>query len=350
MEIADMTFNNAEKLDMAKSWFYGLRPFFKYGVPFNPERDIAPQTGKVILITGGASGIGAAFTAHIARHSPAQVWIADLRPEAAEKAISAISAECPDVGLHFLQLDLGDAESVNRAAREFLSRTDRLDLLVNNAGIIPAKGWTTKDGYEAMFGVNFVGHARLTDLLLPRLLETAATPGADVRVVSVASGGHGVHPRPDGVLLGGDGALLREPTCGGVTTMQRYAQSKLAVMLWVRRLARECPALTVVSAHPGTVATGIANEMSGGKPIKLPQFVIRITGTKTPETGAYNQLWCATAPRGQVVSGKYYCPVGLPGHEFGIAQDRTKADDLEERLWAWLHKELKGENLVKLDG
>ncbi|TLD30467.1 hypothetical protein PspLS_01886 [Pyricularia sp. CBS 133598] len=344
------TFTTAEKMDMAKSWFYGLRPFFKYGLAFDPVRDIPPQTDKVVLITGGASGIGAAFVAEIARHSPAQVWVADLRPEAAEQVVSAVSAECPDVQVHFLQIDLGDAASVERAVGDFLSRTDRLDILVNNAGIIPAKGWITKDGYEAMFGVNFMGHARLTDLLLPRMLETSAIPGADVRVVSVSSGGHGVHPRPDGVRLSSDGALLREPTCGGMSVIQRYAQSKLAVILWMRRLASEYPAITFVSAHPGTVATSIANELSGGGPFNPPQFIVKLTGTKTPETGCYNQLWCATAPRDQVVSGKYYCPVGLPDQEFGIAQDRIKGDELEERLWVWLQKELKAEELVKVDG
>ncbi|TLD04708.1 uncharacterized protein PgNI_09274 [Pyricularia grisea] len=345
----DTPFTTVEKVDMAKAWIYGIRPFFKYGKSFNPARDIPPQTGRVILITGGASGIGAAFVAEIARHSPAQVWIADLRPEAAEKVISAVSAECPDVQVHFLQLDLGDAESVKRAADEFLSRTDRLDVLVNNAGILPAKGWTTKDGYEAMFGVMFIGHARLTELLMPRMLETAAMPGTDVRVVSVSSGGHGVHPRPDGVRMADDGALLKEPTCGGMSSMQRYAQSKLAVLLWVRRMAREYPAITIVSAHPGTVATSIADELSGGS-LKPPPFIVKLTGTKTPQTGAYNQLWCATAPRDQLVSGKYYCPVGIPDQEFGIAQNRTKSDDLEEKLWVWLHKEFKAENLAKVDG
>ncbi|ELQ44799.1 dehydrogenase/reductase SDR family member 13 precursor [Pyricularia oryzae] len=348
MAKTEKAFTNAEKILMAKAWIYGIRPFFKHGKNFNPTRDIPPQTGKTMLVTGGASGIGAAFVAEIARHSPAQVWIADLRPEAAEKAISAISAECPDVKIDFLQIDLGDAESVKRAASEFLSRTERLDVLLNNAGILPAKGWTTKDGYESMFGVNFVGHARLTELLLPRLMETAAIPGADVRVVSVASGGHGVHPKPDGVRLSSGGALLKEPTCGGMTAMQRYAQSKLAVILWVRRLAREFPAITIVSAHPGTVATSIANDLSGSTR-QPPAFFVKLTGTKTPEMGCYNQLWCATAPRDQLVSGKYYCPVGLPDQEFGIARDRKKADELEERLWVWLQKELKGDSFVKVD-
>ncbi|KAL8366795.1 hypothetical protein RB595_008754 [Gaeumannomyces hyphopodioides] len=337
-QTADRTMSTtASNSDFIKAWLYGLRPLSKRGLSFDP-RSIPSLAGKVALVTGGASGIGRASVCELARHNPAAVWIADRNRSKAEDVMALVRNEIPAADVRFLELDLGCAKSVVAAATAFLAQSDRLDILMLNAGVLPAAPWATADGYEAMFGVNFVGHARLASLLLQRLLETATIPQADVRLIAVSSGGHSMHPNPDGIRF----EAVKDPSCHGMPLFERYGQSKLAVLLWVRRLAHEYPQIKAVSVHPGNVSTSIAADfphVKQGAPGGQKTWVERLSGTKSPEEGSLNQLWAATAPG--VVSGKYYCPVGIPDREFGIAAKRDAADALEGKLWLWLKEALE---------
>jgi retinol dehydrogenase-12 len=195
---------------------------------------------------------------------------------------------------------------------------------------------TTSNGYEIQFGTNHMGHSLLTKLLMPTLLKTAAEPGADVRVVCLSSIGH-VTTSWNGIEFGQlKGEMKWFPS------LVRYAQSKLANILFARELAKRYPAITVVAVHPGVVDTelwrtifsgwmGLGGLLNKGK---------RIFYT-TVEGGAKNQLWAATAKKGErmgeVKSGEYYTPVGVPGNGSWQSQDMKLAGS----LWDWTEKELE---------
>lgn len=225
------------------------------------------------------------------------------------------------------------------AAREFTSKEDRLDLLILNAGVMALPAGTTSNGYEVQFGTNHMGHALLTKLLLPTLLKTAGKPG-DVRVVCLSSIGH-ISTSWNGIEFGQlKGEMKWYPS------LVRYAQSKLANILFVRELARRFPSITAVAVHPGVVDTELWRTMFAGW---MGLGGLLNTGKRlfytTVEGGAKNQLWGATAKKGdgkgKVKSGEYYTPVGVPGNGSWQSQDMKLAG----KLWEWTEKELEGYSL-----
>ena len=113
----------------------------------------------------------------------------------AEAAIAEIKQTVPNGKVSFLQLDLGSLAAVKKAADEFKARSDRLDILINNAGIMAVPWSMTEDGYEIQFGTCHMGHALFTELLLPTLLKTAEEPGSDVRIINLSSEAHNMAPK-----------------------------------------------------------------------------------------------------------------------------------------------------------
>lgn len=178
------------------------------GVDFDPARDIPSLTGKVLLITGGAGDLGKQVAIEFARHQPARIFIADLpREDGGRGVVDSIREGASLVGkegesmVRYLPMDLSSFKSIKSAVAEFRKAAGgRLDLAVLNAGIMRVKPGVTNEGYEITFGVNYLGHALLTKLLMPTLLRTAELPGADVRVVAVSSEGHAMAPR-EGILF-----------------------------------------------------------------------------------------------------------------------------------------------------
>lgn len=195
----------------------------------------------------------------LAKHKPKEIFLAARTASKAEAAIDEIQKIVPSSNISFIQLDLTSLQSVKEAAFEFKRRSDRLDILINNAGksdwsilesnsslmAIPgimAVPWSkTEDGYEIQFGTNHVGHALLTKLLLPTLLKTAEEPNSDVRVINVASEGHMLAP----------GIIYDQDTLESYHTFRRYGQSKLANIFHARELQRRYPQITATSLHPG---------------------------------------------------------------------------------------------------
>lgn len=173
------------------------------GVHFDPAHDIPSLAGKVILITGGAGDLGKQVAIELARHNPACIYIADLpREDEGKPVIDAIREAVGDehAPVRYLAVDLSSFESIKNAAATFRAAEVRLDIAVLNAGIMRVRPGTTAEGYEITFGINYLGHALLTRLLLPTLLHTAELPGADVRVVAVSSEGHAMAPK-GGILF-----------------------------------------------------------------------------------------------------------------------------------------------------
>lgn len=183
------------------------------GGAFDVTRDIPSLAGKVVLITGAAGDLGRQTAIELAKHGrPARLYVADLpRDEVAKKAVvDHITHEAygesnesegsdtvtPRTEVHFLELDLTSFESVRACAAELVAKEKRLDILLLNAGIIRVATGTTKEGYEVHFGLNYLGHALLSRLLVPTMVHTAQQhPDADVRVVVVSSEGHAMAPK-----------------------------------------------------------------------------------------------------------------------------------------------------------
>jgi NAD(P)-dependent dehydrogenase (short-subunit alcohol dehydrogenase family) len=218
----------SDLIAMSRVTFFGSRK--KRGVDFDMSRDIPPLGGKTILITGGAGGLGKQTVIELARHDPAHIYIADL-PSADNGAanISAIRELVPNAVVSFIEVDLGSFESIKNAAAKFSAAETRLDICILNAGVMPVKAGTTKEGYEIDFGINYLGHVLLTKLLLPTMLSTAALPNTSVRLVVVASEGHALAPR-GGIIfdkLKSDGSHL--------VSMKILTPSQQACHLYKRR-------------------------------------------------------------------------------------------------------------------
>jgi len=226
-------------------------------------------------------------------------------------------------------LDLTSFDSIHQAAETFKSSSDRLDVLMNNAGIMATPYSTTKEGYEIQFGTNHMGHALLTKLLLPTLQKTAALPDSDVRIVNLSSSGHQM--APSGIITDAD-ALEQK------STWTRYGNSKLANVLFARELSRRYPAITSVSLHPGVIATELMGPaMKSSVLVRWANQLIGKLVMQDVHQGAMNQLWAATAPRERLENGGYYTPVGKLGKQRWAARE----GEMGGKLWEYTEAELK---------
>ncbi|KAL4929008.1 short-chain dehydrogenase/reductase [Aspergillus undulatus] len=303
----------------------------KKSIPFNPEQDIPSLTGKTILITGGNIGLGKQCVLEYAKHNPALIWLAARSIPKAEVAIEEIQTQLSKkVNIKVLELDLASLDSVKKAAATVLSESERLDILMLNAGIMATPPGLTKDGYELQFGTNYLGHIHLVNFLLPLLEKTTALPNADVRLILLSSQGHAYFFNPEGIKYD----TLRTDA-DALGPYGRYGQSKLAMILWGREAAKRYPGITVASIHPGAVRTNLMNSATGS-----PCWV-RVLGkvakwVVTPvDKGARNQLWASVSR--DVVSGEYYGPVGVGG----MGSDLARNEELARGLFEWTEGELK---------
>ncbi|KAI4218555.1 MAG: hypothetical protein L6R36_008893 [Xanthoria steineri] len=317
------------------------------GKKFRPDEDIGDLSGKVVVITGGEwfrldtcvlsadkmtgnNGLGKESVLQLAKHNPARILLAARTPSKAEAAIKEIKTAVPSANISYLKLDLCSFKSISAAAQDFQSQSPRLDILMNNAGIMATPLAETEDGYESQFGTNHMGHALFTKLLMPILLKTAEEEGSDVRIVNLTSEGHNLAPRPQGILL--DEAKLKAQG-----PWARYGQSKLANILFTKELASRYPSITSVAIHPGIISTGLygPNQQSN----MLLRYGVMLIGPlimADVRTGALNQLWGAAGKKTEVMSGNYYTPVGACSKGSKWAQKK----DLAEELWAWTEQEL----------
>ncbi|KAM0703235.1 hypothetical protein Q7P35_009173 [Cladosporium inversicolor] len=303
---------------------------------FNPDTDIPSLAGKVIFITGGTAGLGAGSVGALAKHNPAQIIFSGRNTKNGESLASAVQTANPSVKVTFLRCDISSLASVQECAHEIISITDRLDILMLNAGIMATPPSISVDGYEIQFATNQMGHALLVKLLLPLLQSTAKLPDADVRVINMTSIAYKQAPRQ-----GIDLATLKtdQANLGMMPKWARYGQSKLAQLLYTDELARHYPEITWLSVHPGFIFTGLFDGTSFLT--KLPVLIISF-GNRTPvEKGHFTQCWAATAPKEKVVNGGYYEPVGAAGKR---ATSPANDKKLAGQLWEWTQTELKNWN------
>ena len=278
--------------------------------------------------------MGAATIRLLVPHNPSIIYLC-ARPvsiPSAEALVSSIKLSCPNTNIRILPLDLSSLANVKKFAADFLQQAPRLDLLFLNAGISTTAPALTEDGYESQFGINHVGHALLTQLLMPRLLETAASQGRDVRIMVTSSMAAHISPPPTGLVL--DEMKKADPLA---SAYQRYAHSKVAAILFARKLAQVYPAVQTVSFNPGQVNTDLFKKATG-----LNKWFLMLVATPlgwltgvSPEKGAENGLWVAFAKG--VENGAYYEPVGVLAEEKkGFFTDQKLADE----LWQWTDEEL----------
>lgn len=288
--------------------------------------DIPDQTGRVALITGANSGIGYEAAVALAAKR-ALVIMACRNEEKAHGAMADLAARVPDGKVEFLKLDLADLDSVAEAAATVTRSHDRLDLLINNAGLMAIPEQRTAQGFEMQFGVNHLGHFALDAKLIGMVNDT---PGS--RVVTVSSMGH----RPGKINFDD---LNRNQN---YSAWLAYFQSKLANLLFTRELQRRLSAAgsnTIsVAAHPGSSDTNLGHESPGGVlgslMIKAMPVFSRFMA-QTAEMGALPTLRAATDPG--TIGGDYYGPDGIGeqrGHPELVGMSgraRNSADAV--RLW-----------------
>ncbi|HEU5475082.1 MAG TPA: oxidoreductase [Actinophytocola sp.] len=219
--------------------------------------DIPAQHGRTAVITGASAGLGFATALLLAR-SGAVVVLAGRDSTRAERAAARIRAAVVDAEVATQRVELGSLASIRDAAGELRVRYPRIDLLINNAGLISRRRRLTEDGFESHFGVHHLGHFAFTGLLLESVL---ATPGS--RVVTVSSLSHWI-----GRIHFDDLQLTRR-----WGTALAYSQSKLANLLFSYELQRRLElagATTIaVTAHPGVVPTDLLRDVSW----RLPRVV-----------------------------------------------------------------------------
>jgi NAD(P)-dependent dehydrogenase (short-subunit alcohol dehydrogenase family) len=250
---------------------------------------IPDQAGRVAVVTGANTGIGFETAAALAARR-AKVVLACRNAQKAGDAIERIRARTPDADLEFLELDLASLSSVEHFAAAFDSASDRLDLLINNAGVMAPPLGHTEDGFELHFGCNHLGHFALTGRLMAHL---EATPGA--RVVTVSSLTHRM------AALDFDNLNAEK----GYRKMAAYGRSKLANLLFAfelqRRLERTGSGVLAVASHPGWTGTEIQRHSS------LIEFFTPLA--PGPDRGALTTLRAAVDPRAR--GGDYYGPRGI---------------------------------------
>lgn len=280
----------------------------------------------------GTAGLGKESALTLAKHHPEHIYLTGRDGSRGAAVVSEIQDSTPDVKATFIQCDLASLASVEKAARQFTSTSDRLDILMCNAGVMALPPGLTKDGYEIQFGTNHIGHALLIKLLLPTLLRTAEQPESSVRIVLNTSLGFRGAPKAGVVFKN----LRTTQGCFPVAgNWIRYGQSKLANILYAAELGRRYPSITSVSIHPGVINTGLVGNLSCLD--KALVYVTNIGNFMTPEEGVQNQLWAATAKNGDVVSGAFYEPVAVLGTHDRLSKD----ENLATHLWDWTEKELE---------
>ncbi|MEV4423044.1 oxidoreductase [Patulibacter sp. NPDC049589] len=277
--------------------------------------DIPDQAGRITLVTGGYSGVGLETARELAERG-ATVIIAGRDRERA-------AATAERLGGRPLHVDLGDLGSVRHAAGEVKERWGRVDLLVNNAGVMIPPFGRTRDGFELQFGINHLGHFALTGMLMDLLLRSSAA-----RVVTVSSNGH-----RGGVIAFEDLQSER-----GYDAMRAYRQSKLANLLFAHELQRRYPQLVSVAAHPGAARTALMRH----SPWHFRFVVARRTRwafswlIQSERDGAAPILRAATDPA--VCGGEYFGPDGwgeFTGRATRVTAEENAHDpEVQRRLWA----------------
>lgn len=289
-------------------------------------------SGKNVLITGGSSGLGQE-TARAMAAKGAHVIITARNPVQMDDAVAAIKAEAPGAQLETLTCDLASLESIKAAGAEANQRFDKIDILINNAGVMACPKMQTSDGFEMQFGTNHLGHFALTKHLMP-LVEA----GTEKRIVNLSSRGHHIGP-----------ADLDDPNfeTSEYTPWASYGRSKTANILFTKGLEDRYAnkGIHAYAVHPGGIQTNLGRHLTEedtkflmDRMKKQAEETGKPTMFKTIPQGAATQVWAATASELEGTGGVYcedchVAEVDDVSSNAGVrsyALDKVQAD----RLWA----------------
>ena len=289
------------------------------------SKNISNQAGKVVIVTGGSSGLGLE-TAMVLSDKNARVTIGVRNLEKAKTALSMRKHKSPDTDIRIMELDLADLSSIKEFTNKFKQTNSRLDLLINNAGVMIPPYQKTIDGFELQMGTNHLGHFALTCRLIDLLKNTPES-----RIVNVSSMAHKA-----GNINFDDLHWEKRK----YKKWSAYGDSKIANLYFTfalqTRLEEENSHVIVTAAHPGWTATKLQRH-SGIFSVLNPVFA------QTIPMGALPTLYAATGPD---VSGKdFFGPSGfmeIKGYPKKVVSNtRSKDSELAERLWK-MSEELTG--------
>ncbi|MBT4492330.1 MAG: SDR family NAD(P)-dependent oxidoreductase [Gammaproteobacteria bacterium] len=283
------------------------------------ESDVPQQTGRTFLVTGANTGIGW-DTARVLAERGARVLLGCRSGEKAKAAMEKIRQTAPEASLAWIELDLTSLDSVRAAADEVL-KEDRLDGLINNAGVMVPPKMVTSDGFELQFGVNHLGHFALTGHLLPLLKDQ---DGA--RVVNVSSLAH-----RNGRIIYDDLHAEKE-----YSAMERYQMSKFANILFTYELQRKLEAAgsktLSVACHPGGSSTELGRYIN---PFLAVLFLPLSLIMNSSAEGALPTLMATTS--GDVSGGDYFGPKGMGEFRHSATKVETIPNSRDEKdaakLW-----------------
>ncbi|MCX4514754.1 SDR family NAD(P)-dependent oxidoreductase [Streptomyces sp. NBC_01619] len=285
--------------------------------------DIPDQGGRTAVITGANTGLGFETAAALAERG-AHVVLAVRNTDKGREAAARIAARTPRAAVTVQRLDLSSLDSIRTAAAELRARHDRIDLLINNAGVMWTPKSTTADGFELQLGTNHLGHFALTGLLLDHMLTV---PGS--RVVTVSSEAHRLRASIDFDDLQSE---------RGYSRTGAYGQSKLANLLFAYELQRRLAgkhATISLAAHPGGAGTELARNSSPPVRVLFERVVVPLFAQDAP-AGALPTLRAATDPRAS--GAQFYGPdgiTGMRGHpEVVTSSKKSHNTEDQRRLWS----------------
>jgi NAD(P)-dependent dehydrogenase (short-subunit alcohol dehydrogenase family) len=288
--------------------------------------DAGDQHGRIAVVTGATSGLGLQTAKVLAEHGSAVV-VAGRDPAKTAAAADQIRSAAQGAQIETVELDLASLDSVRKAAADLIAGFPRLDLLINNAGVMMSPYGLTADGFELQVGTNHLGHFALTGLLLPALLGVRGS-----RVVTVSSNGHRAGRMDFDNLL----SSRRYSRTGA------YGRSKLANLMFTYELQRRLSAAgantIALAAHPGTARTDLTRHLTPlANTVMGPRFAaLNSWWVQDAEAGALPTLRAATDPA--AIGGTYYGPDGflqLTGYPVVVRSSaRSHNGEAQRRLWA----------------
>ena len=294
-------------------------------------KNVPNQTGRIAIVTGANNGIGFETTLAMAGYGFKTI-MACRSLDKAEKAKADILKKLPNADLDILQLDLSDLESVRTFARNFNEKYEKLDVLINNAGVLIYSGAHNRADVELQFATNHLGHFLLTNLLLHKMPNESES-----RIVALSSLAH------KGAKIHFDNI-----NCDNIENREAvYGQSKLANLMFADELNRELKKagkkIIAMAVHPGGSASGLFDEMSG-----IKYYVFKILSPfilNSNASAAKPALFGALSP--YVKGGEYFGPQGFNEFKgkvgFAKRSDYSKRKDVAAQLWD-LSEEMTGQS------
>ena len=269
--------------------------------------------GKIVIVTGANTGIGLCTVIDLAKRGATIVMACrDMRK--GEKALKKAKAESLSKDILLMHLDLSSLDSVRNFTKEFLSKYSKLNILINNAGVMACPYMKTKDGFEMQIGTNHFGHFVLTNLLLKALAN-----GAPARVVNVSSSAHWMFGKMDFEDINYEKRSYDK--------MGAYGQSKLANVLFSKELHNKVKdhGITTYSLHPGWISTELVRHDTS---FILINVIVGSLYARTPVQGAQTSIYCAVEEGLEKHSGGYFSNCTL-----STASADGRNDGYAKKLW-----------------